>query len=325
MCRKVGITGRVDLRPYITLSESERAWAAPTAAASPSRAAASGAGSSCLNKQWQPERFAEVAAHLMRSHPGRPDRRHRRPRRAPAPTTSAAGLSLRQLAGLLSHCRMFVGLVGMPMHMARAVDCPSVIVYGGRERPDQTGYICNENIYNAVPCAPCWLDSRCEFGRVCMETIPTAVGDRGRRADAGAAPREPRRRVLRDPPVIGLVPRAISSGPWGHARRRPRPPVQPSGRSPRTCAGVNPRPTSCHADPDEPLDLDALRYEPLAGRPSKVRLADLGRPGTAPGRWRTCWPRCPTSWPGVGSSSSATRSSPRMPAAGRCWPRSAAT
>src|SRR5262245_24421007 len=30
--------------------------------------------------------------------------------------------------------------------------------------------------------------------------------------------------------------------------------------------------------PDDPLDLDALRYEPLAGRPSKVRLTDLGRP-----------------------------------------------
>jgi hypothetical protein len=32
----------------------------------------------------------------------------------------------------------------------------------------------------------------------------------------------------------------------------------------------------------DPLDLDALRYEPLAGRPSKVRLADLGRPGDRP-------------------------------------------
>jgi hypothetical protein len=32
------------------------------------------------------------------------------------------------------------------------------------------------------------------------------------------------------------------------------------------------------------LDLDALRYEPLASRPSKVRLADLGRPaGANPG------------------------------------------
>ena len=33
---------------------------------------------------------------------------------------------------------------------------------------------------------------------------------------------------------------------------------------------------------DDPLDLDALRYEPLSARPSKVHLADLGRPGDAP-------------------------------------------
>jgi hypothetical protein len=38
------------------------------------------------------------------------------------------------------------------------------------------------------------------------------------------------------------------------------------------------------SSPDFPLDFDALRYEPLSERPSKVRLADLGRPtdGTGP-------------------------------------------
>ena len=36
-------------------------------------------------------------------------------------------------------------------------------------------------------------------------------------------------------------------------------------------------------NPDPPLDLDALRFEPLSGRPSKVRLADLGRPGDGAG------------------------------------------
>ena len=35
--------------------------------------------------------------------------------------------------------------------------------------------------------------------------------------------------------------------------------------------------------PDDPLDLDALQYEPLSGRPSKVRLADLGKPGACSG------------------------------------------
>jgi hypothetical protein len=34
---------------------------------------------------------------------------------------------------------------------------------------------------------------------------------------------------------------------------------------------------------EDPLDLGRLRYEPLAGRPSKVRLADLGRPGDGAG------------------------------------------
>jgi hypothetical protein len=35
--------------------------------------------------------------------------------------------------------------------------------------------------------------------------------------------------------------------------------------------------------PEPPFDLDALRFEPLAERPSKVRLADLGRPADQPG------------------------------------------
>src|SRR5262249_55309987 len=41
--------------------------------------------------------------------------------------------------------------------------------------PDQIGYSCNENLYNPVACAPCWLDRRCDFGRGCMETIPAAA------------------------------------------------------------------------------------------------------------------------------------------------------
>jgi ADP-heptose:LPS heptosyltransferase len=174
MCRMSGITGRVDLRPYVTLSESERAWAAAYRGCVAVQSSGLGARFLMRNKQWPPARMTEVAAHLLRSHPvvqigsaGDPAVPHTHDLRGKT--------TLRQLAGLLSQCRMFVGLVGMPMHMARAVDCPSVIVYGGRERPDQTGYICNENVYNAVPCAPCWLDSRCDFDRVCMETLPASA------------------------------------------------------------------------------------------------------------------------------------------------------
>ncbi|MHB1558788.1 MAG: GSU2086 family protein [Isosphaeraceae bacterium] len=41
------------------------------------------------------------------------------------------------------------------------------------------------------------------------------------------------------------------------------------------------------------LDLDALRFEPLADRPSKVRLADLGRPGDGPGTLEDLLERLP--------------------------------
>ena len=78
--------------------------------------------------------------------------------------------------------------------------------------------------------------------------------------------------------------------------------------------------------PDDPLDLDALRYEPLAGRPSKVRLADLGRPGDGSGTLEDLLDGLPDVLAGaVGSSSSATRSSWPTAGAGRCWPRWGAT
>ena len=38
-----------------------------------------------------------------------------------------------------------------------------------------------------------------------------------------------------------------------------------------------------HGNSDPHYDLEALRFEPLAGRPSKVRIADLGRPGDGRG------------------------------------------
>jgi hypothetical protein len=170
LCRVVGITGRVALRPYLTLSEPERAWGAAYRGCIAVQSSGLGAGVRCLNKEWYPERFAEVAAHLIGSHPvvqvGSPDD-------PPVPHTHdlRGKTSVRQLAAVLANCRMFVGLEGMPMHMARAVDCPSVIVYGGRLRPDQIGYICNENLYTPVACAPCWRFSRCDFGRVCLEMI----------------------------------------------------------------------------------------------------------------------------------------------------------
>jgi ADP-heptose:LPS heptosyltransferase len=66
---------------------------------------------------------------------------------------------------------LFIGLVGFLMHLARAVNTRSVIVYGGRELPSQSGYTCNENITHLLPCSPCWQWNRCAFEHACMTGI----------------------------------------------------------------------------------------------------------------------------------------------------------
>jgi ADP-heptose:LPS heptosyltransferase len=57
------------------------------------------------------------------------------------------------------------------MHLARAVECPSVIVYGGREPPEISGYACNANLASRPPCAPCWNYVLCDYERVCLTAI----------------------------------------------------------------------------------------------------------------------------------------------------------
>jgi hypothetical protein len=79
--------------------------------------------------------------------------------------------SVRESAAILSKSLLVISHVGFMMHLARAVDCRSVIIYGGRERPDQSGYACFENIYSAVPCSPCWQHNRCDFNHQCMAAI----------------------------------------------------------------------------------------------------------------------------------------------------------
>lgn len=86
-------------------------------------------------------------------------------------TKDMRGISRRKSASVLFNARLFLGQVGFLMHLARAVDCPSVIVYGGREAPWQSGYSCNENLYSSLPCAPCWRWNTCDFDRKCMADI----------------------------------------------------------------------------------------------------------------------------------------------------------
>jgi ADP-heptose:LPS heptosyltransferase len=81
-------------------------------------------------------------------------------------------LTIREVFVALGECCGFVGQVGFLMHAAAAVEVPAVIVYGGFEAPWQSGYKANTNIYNPVPCAPCWLwGDTCPHSKRCMVEI----------------------------------------------------------------------------------------------------------------------------------------------------------
>jgi ADP-heptose:LPS heptosyltransferase len=176
MCASAGIHGEVELQPRISLSMKEK----QAGKVAPGRQVAI---QSCnlqahwpvLNKQWPAERFQIVTDALKDDFNlvqlGMP---------SDPPLQGAIDLrgktTPRQAAAILSSSQLFIGLVGGLMHTARAVECRSVIVYGGREHPSQSGYSANINLNWEGPCSPCWEENACDFDRVCMQAItPEAV------------------------------------------------------------------------------------------------------------------------------------------------------
>ena len=170
MCRLAGLDGTVRVRPYLTLTDDERR----AGRLRPKQIAVHTSGltsySVIQNKEWYPDRFNSVMKQLR----GRYDIVQIGSAGDP-PIDGALDLrgktSLRQTAAILSQSALFVGLEGFLMHLARAVDCRSVIVFGGRSLPTQFGYPCNENLYTPLPCSPCLLYSTCDYDRRCMSEI----------------------------------------------------------------------------------------------------------------------------------------------------------
>jgi ADP-heptose:LPS heptosyltransferase len=78
--------------------------------------------------------------------------------------------SVRGSIHVLRDLDLFVGLVGFLMHAAAAVATKSVIIFGGREKPSQSGYAQNRNITSDIHCSPCWAYD-CPIDRQCMKDI----------------------------------------------------------------------------------------------------------------------------------------------------------
>jgi ADP-heptose:LPS heptosyltransferase len=175
MCAAAGITGRVTLRPYLRLAEVERSAGRLAPGQIVIHSSGAAARYAIPNKEWFPERFATVAGELSRRFPVVQIGSASDPL-LPGVRDLRGKTTLRETAAILSEARVFVGLEGFLMHLARAVDCRSVIVYGGHSHPSRLGYSANCNLFTALPCAPCGQRSRCSLDRECMRAIsPEAV------------------------------------------------------------------------------------------------------------------------------------------------------
>lgn len=175
LCRRAGITGNISLRPYFYFANGERENGRLAARQISIQCCDEGAYATVMrNKLWYCDRFQEVVNRLKADQGDSLEVVQVGGNQDP-PLTGVIDrrgkTTLRQTAAILANSECFIGTVGFLMHLARAVECRSVILYGGREHSAQTGYVCNENLDSFVGCAPCWLWDDCYQGRKCMDMI----------------------------------------------------------------------------------------------------------------------------------------------------------
>ena len=189
MCRLAGLRGRIALRPYLFLTAAEQA----RGRLHPRQIAIQSSGATAAipyaNKEWGAEKFADVTRRLA------PDFHlvqlgDARDPALPVATDLRGKTSLREAAAIQAGSLAFIGLEGFLTHLARAVECPSVVVFGGRARPETFGYAANRNFYSPVPCAPCGLRNTCAYDLACMTAIaPESVAEAARElVAAGGTP-----------------------------------------------------------------------------------------------------------------------------------------
>jgi hypothetical protein len=174
LSRKAGIKGQIEIRPHCHITEGEKV----NFRYSGNQVVIQSVGphshhNIMRNKIWPHDRFLDLVKMIRSSHAdiniiqigSQND----------LPLNKVLDLrgktTLRESAAIISESDCFIGTSGLLSHLARAVDCRSVVIYGGREHSWQTGYICNENLDSFIDCAPCWHWNECDRGRVCMDMI----------------------------------------------------------------------------------------------------------------------------------------------------------
>jgi len=79
--------------------------------------------------------------------------------------------TLRDMLQIIGHSDLFIGPDSGGMHVARAYDVPSIIIYGGYSSPENFRYPNSVAFATDLPCAPCWLTTPCPFSLRCLTEI----------------------------------------------------------------------------------------------------------------------------------------------------------
>ncbi|MBI5692650.1 MAG: hypothetical protein HZC55_21430 [Verrucomicrobia bacterium] len=189
MCARAGLQGEVSLRPYLHLTEGETAAGRRFAGQIAVHSTGLGAAIPYPAKEWGPERFAAVCRHLApefklvqlgsRADPA-----------LPVDADLRGQTTLREAAAVLAVSAVFIGLEGFLTHLARAVDCPAVVVMGGRAQAGIFSYSANRNLLNEPDCSPCGRRTGCPHAMQCMTSItPDEVVAAAREVLASPPPR----------------------------------------------------------------------------------------------------------------------------------------
>ena len=141
-------------------------------------------GAAWPTKQWPPELFAQLADRLIEENQAKiilfggpsdleltaaieKNMQH-------TAISSGGKTTLKQLAALIKHCRVFVGSDTGPMHIAVAVKTPVVALFGPTD-PGYSGPVNSHDrvIWSHLSCAPCFKVKECPQGTplACMKAI----------------------------------------------------------------------------------------------------------------------------------------------------------
>ena len=133
-------------------------------------------------RQWRPERFAEIARRFKETYqaaiiliggPGEGDIVQEVETAMGFPASfKSTSLSLLEMAALLNQCRLFIGNDSAPGHMAAAVDCPNLTLFGPTfphmwHPLSSVGAV----IFKNVQCCGCRQETCVRPERTCMDLI----------------------------------------------------------------------------------------------------------------------------------------------------------